>query len=68
MLEATDYGGSQVTTAVRKRERSGERFAHQLSGDGCTRKLALVVYSVCGCSFDFEPRGGFLGQGDRPLP
>ena len=40
MLEATDYGGSQVTTAVRKRKRSGERFAHQLSGDGCSYKTA----------------------------
>ena len=30
----------QVTTAVRKQQRSGKRPAHQLSGHGCTRKSA----------------------------
>ena len=29
----------QVTTAVRKQQRSGKRPAHQLTGHGCTGKL-----------------------------
>ena len=31
---------SCVTAAVRKRKRSGKRFAHQLAGHGCTHKSA----------------------------
>ena len=30
----------QATTAVRKQQRSGKRPAHQLTGHGCTDKLA----------------------------
>ena len=30
----------QATTAVRKQQRSGKRSAHQLTGHGCTGKLA----------------------------
>ena len=40
MLRAADYGGLQVTAAPRKQQRSGKRFAHQLTGHGCRHKSA----------------------------
>ena len=37
---AAQKKSDQVTTAVRKQQRSGKRPAHQLTGHGCTGKLA----------------------------
>ena len=58
---------SCVTAAVRKRKRSGKRFAHQ-AGQRMQSQICLAPRTVCGCSPDAVCRGGFLGQGDRPLP
>ena len=58
---------SCVTAAVRKRKRSGKRFAYQV-GRRMQSQACLVLRTVCGCSPDVVCRGGFLGQGDRPLP
>ena len=55
---------SCVTAAVRKRKRSGERFAHQV-GRRMQSQACLVPRTVCGCSPDPHPRGGSLG---RDLP
>ena len=55
---------SCVTAAVRKRKRSGERFAHQ-AGRRMQKQICLVPRTVCGCSHDPHPRGGFVG---RDLP
>ena len=58
---------SCVIAAVRKRKRSGKRFAYQ-AGQRMQSQVCLVAGTVCGCSLDAVCRGGFLGQGDRPLP
>ena len=58
---------SCVTAAVRKRKRSGKRFAYQV-GQRMQKQICLVPRTVCGCSPEAVCRGGFLGQGDRPLP
>ena len=58
---------SCVTAAVRKRKRSGKRFAHQ-AGQRMQSQVCLAAGTVCGCSPDAVGRGGSLGQGDRPLP
>ena len=58
---------SCVTAAVRKRKRSGKRSAHQ-AGQRMQLQICLAPRTVCGCSPDAVCRGGFLGQGDRPLP
>ena len=55
---------SCVTAAVRKRKRSGERFAHQ-AGQRMQSQVCLAPRTVCGCSPDPHPRGGSLG---RDLP
>ena len=55
---------SCVTAAVRKRKRSGERFAHQV-GRRMQSQACLAPRTVCGCSLDPHPRGGSLG---RDLP
>ena len=60
-------GGLQVRTLRRKRKRSGERPAHQ-AGQRMQSQVCLAAGTVCGCSPDAVCRGGFLGQGDRPLP
>ena len=60
-------GGLQVRTLHRKRKRSGKRFAHQV-GRRMQSQACLAPRTVCGCSPDAVCRGGFLGQGDRPLP
>ena len=56
---------SCVTAAVRKRKRSGERFAYQV-GRRMQKQICLVPSTVCGCSPDPHPRGGSLGRGPRP--
>ena len=60
-------GGLQASTLRRKRKRSGKRFAYQ-AGQRMQSQACLVLRTVCGCSLDAVCRGGFLGQGDRPLP
>ena len=60
-------GGLQASTLRRKRKRSGKRSAHQ-AGQRMQSQACLVPRTVCGCSPDAVCRGGFLGQGDRPLP
>ena len=60
-------GGLQVRTLRRKRKRSGERPAYQ-AGQRMQSQVCLAAGTVCGCSPDAVCRGGFLGQGDRPLP
>ena len=57
----------QASTLRRKRKRSGKRFAHQ-AGRRMQLQICLAAGTVCGCSPDAVCRGGFLGQGDRPLP
>ena len=56
---------SCVTAAVRKRKRSGERFAHQ-AGQRMQSQACLVPRTVCGCSPDAVCRGGSLGRGTAP--
>ena len=56
---------SCVTAAVRKRKRSGKRFAHR-AGRRMQSQACLVPRTVCGCSPDPHPRGGFLGRGLPP--
>ena len=56
---------SCVTAAVRKRKRSGERQAHQ-AGRRMQSQACLVPRTVCGCSLDPHPRGGFLGREPPP--
>ena len=63
--EAVDYGGRQVTSALRKRKRSGKRFAYQV-GRRMQSQACLVPRTVCGCSLDPHPRGGFLGREPPP--
>ena len=60
-------GGLQASTLRRKRKRSGKRPAHQ-AGQRMQSQACLAPRTVCGCSTDAVCRGGFLGQGDRPLP
>ena len=56
---------SCVTAAVRKRKRSGKRFAYQ-AGRRMQSQACLVPRTVCGCSLDPHPRGGFLGREPPP--
>ena len=56
---------SCVTAAVRKRKRSGKRFAHR-AGRRMQSQVCLAPRTVCGCSPDPHPRGGSLGRGLPP--
>ena len=68
MLEAADYGGSQITPAVRKLQRSGKRFAHRVTGHGCRRKFAWNPVQ-CAAVVPMRYTGGEIqGRGDRPPP
>ena len=68
MLEATDYGGSRVTTAVRKLQRSGKRFAYRVTGYGCRHK-SVWQPGQCAAEVSTSYLGGEIqGRGDRPPP
>ena len=57
---------SCVTAAVRKRKRSGERFAHQQTGYGCSHKSAWHPVQCAAVLSTPHPRGGSLGREPPP--
>ena len=61
--EAANYGGP---TAVRKLQRSGKRFAHQLSGHGCRRKFAWYPVQCAAAAPMSYPGGEIQGRGTPP--
>ena len=65
MLEATDYGGSQVTTAVRKRKRSGKRFACRVTGYGCRHKSVWQPGQCAASMTDAAQASSWQGSCER---
>ena len=56
---------SCVTAAVRKRKRSGKRFAYQ-AGRRMQSQICLAAGTVCGCTTDTHPRGWVRRAGNTP--
>ena len=56
---------SCVTAAVRKRKRSGKRFAYQ-AGRRMQSQICLAAGTVCGCTLDPHPRGWVRRAGNTP--
>ena len=57
---------SCVTAAVRKRKRSGKRFAHQQTGYGCSYKFAWYFVQCAAAVPTPYAGGGFQRWGERP--
>ena len=58
---------SCVTAAVRKRKRSGERFAHQQTGYGCSHKSDWHPVQCAAAASTPTQGGGYVGRG-TPRP
>ena len=58
---------SCVTAAVRKRKRSGERFAHRQTGYGCSHKPAWQLVQCAAVLSTPTQGGGYVGRGPPAL-